>query len=108
MSNDKKKTGRKNKGDIQVLERQKVKRPRRYKVVLHNDDYTPRRFVVQVLEEVFRLSQAQAASIMMHVHNNGRGIVGTYSHEIAESKSQQTNKLARGFGYPLTTTTEPE
>ena len=105
---DKKKTGRKNKGDIQVLERVKTKKPRRHKVVLHNDDYTPRMFVVQVLEEVFRLSQAQAASIMMHVHNNGRGIIGTYPHEIAEARSERTNKLARALGFPLTTTTEPE
>ncbi len=100
------KKGTKRKEDVKLLER--LKRPRRYRVILHNDDYTPRGFVVQVLEHVFRLSRASAAGVMMHVHTTGRGVIATYSREIAEAKSEQTNKLAREFGYPLTTGIEPE
>ena len=104
MSGSKKKTGRKE--DVKVLER--TKRPRRYKVILHNDNYTPRGFVVQLLEQVFRLSRSAAAGVMLHVHNNGRGVIGTYPHGIAETRSAQANKLAREFGFPLMTSTEPE
>ena len=104
LGNSKKGTDRK--GAVQVLDR--VKRPRRYRVILHNDNYTPRAFVVQVLEEIFRLSQARAAQTMLAVHNSERGLIGVWSHEIAESKSTQANTLAREYGFPMMTTTEPE
>ena len=104
MGNSKKGTDRK--GDVQVLDR--VKRPRRYRVILQNDNYTPRAFVVQVLEEIFRLSQARAAQTMLAVHNSERGLIGVWSHEVAESKSTQANTLAREYGFPMMTTTEPE
>ncbi|MFT4974959.1 MAG: ATP-dependent Clp protease adaptor protein ClpS [Myxococcota bacterium] len=104
MGDSKKGTNRKE--DVKVLDR--LKRPRRYKVILHNDNYTPRGFVVQVLEEVFQLPAATAAGLMMLVHTTGRGVIGTYSHEIAEMKSSKTNKLARAYNYPMTTSTEPE
>jgi len=104
MSNDGKK-GTKRQDNVKVLER--TKRPRKYHVVLHNDNYTPRGFVVQVLEEVFKLPQTTASGIMMMVHTTGKGVIGTYSHEIAVEKSTRSNKLARGFGFPMTTSTEP-
>lgn len=100
----KKKTGRKE--DVKVLDR--ARRPKRYKVILHNDNFTPRAFVVQVLEEIFNLPQMTASGIMMMVHTTGRGVIGTYSHEIAVEKSTRCNKLSRAFGFPLTTSTEAE
>lgn len=105
MSNDtKKKTGRKE--DVKVLDR--TRRPRRYKVILHNDNFTPRGFVVLVLKEVFNLPEMTASGIMMMVHTTGRGVIGTYSREIAEEKSRRCNKISRDYGFPLTTSTEAE
>ena len=72
-----------------------------WKVVLHNDDYTPMEFVVEVLEEVFDKSPAEAYRIMMRVHIEGRGIAGTYAHEVAETKAHTTVDLAREAGFPL-------
>lgn len=92
--------------DVQVLDR--VKRPRRYQVVLHNDNYTPRAFVVQVLEEIFRIPAARASAIMIAVHNSDRGIIGAWTREVAESRSNTANKLAREYGFPMMTTIEPE
>jgi ATP-dependent Clp protease adaptor protein ClpS len=72
-----------------------------WKVVLHNDDYTPMQFVVEVLEEVFDRSPAEAYRIMMQVHIEGRGIAGAYAHEVAETKAHTTVDLAREAGFPL-------
>ena len=94
------------KEDVQVLDR--VQKPRRYNVILHNDNYTPRSFVVVVLEEIFRLPRARATRVMMAVHQSDRGIIAAYPHSIAESKSNKTNTLAREYGYPLMTSIEPE
>ena len=95
-------------GELATDERKRTKKPRQYKVVLHNDNYTPRQFVVLLLEEVFRLSRPQASAIMMAVHNSDRGVIGTWPHEIAEAKSNKANTIARDYGDPLMTTTEPE
>lgn len=103
MSDGKKKTNRKE--DVKVLER--TKKPRKYKVVLHNDNFTPRQFVVLLLEEIFRLPRPLAAAVMLAVHNSDRGVIGTWPREIAEEKSNRANKLAREYGFPLMTTTEP-
>ena len=100
------KDGRKRQEDTIVKER--VKKPRRYKVLLHNDDFTPMEFVVELLVKVFRRSKAESTRIMLTVHNEGAGVAGVYTHEIAESKSQTANAVARESGYPLLTTTEPE
>lgn len=100
----KKKSGQQR--DTKVLDR--TQRPQRYRVILHNDDFTPRGFVVQVLAEVFHLPQVTASSIMMVVHTTGRGVVGTYSREIAEAKSTRCNKISREFGFPMTTSIEVE
>ena len=92
--------------DVQVKERSK--RPQKYKVLLHNDDYTPMEFVIDVLEGIFHKSKAEATRIMLMVHRNGTGVAGVFSHELAESKAQQTIRLARDAGYPLMASTEPE
>jgi len=94
--------------DEQTLVKERVKRPERHKVVLHNDDYTPMEFVVQLLETLFGRSAAESTRIMLHVHRNGIGIAGVYSREIAEAKAVKSVKIARESGYPFLATTEPE
>ncbi len=91
-----------------TLVKERTKRPRKYKVLLHNDDFTPMEFVVDVLESIFFRSKAEATRIMLHVHRNGTGIAGVYSHEVAESKALKTIQVAREAGYPLMASTEPD
>jgi ATP-dependent Clp protease adaptor protein ClpS len=79
----------------------KLKRPPLYKVILLNDDYTPMEFVVQVLEVFFGLNQELATQIMLQVHVQGKGVCGTYSHEVAETKVAQVNNYARENEHPL-------
>ena len=89
-------------GESVVLEDDvKLKRPRRYKVVLLNDNYTTMEFVVEVLMDVFRKSPEDAERIMMSVHRQGMGIAGVYVKDIAESKMLAAHKRARDEGYPL-------
>ena len=88
--------------------RPKLARPRVYKVLLHNDDYTPMEFVVLVLKQVFNKSDADAMSIMLHAHTRGFAVAGVYSFEIAETKVQETMALADKAGFPLLCTMEPE
>lgn len=99
---------RKRQRDTGTLVAERTKKPRRYKVVLHNDNFTPMEFVVMVLEQIFRRTKAEATRIMLTVHNEGAGIAGTYTREVAETKAASTVKLARSEGYPLLLTTEPE
>jgi ATP-dependent Clp protease adaptor protein ClpS len=88
-----------------VKERQrsetKEQEPTLYHVVLLNDDYTPMMFVVDILEDVFQKPPAEAYRIMMQVHVNGRGIAGSYTWEIAETKADKVAGLAREAGFPL-------
>jgi ATP-dependent Clp protease adaptor protein ClpS len=91
-----------------TLVRERISRPRRFKVVFHNDDYTPMEFVVLTLEQVFHRSNAEANRIMLTVHTEGAGVAGVYPAEIAESKAQITIGMAREAGYPLLVTAEPE
>ncbi len=78
-----------------------VREPRRYKVLLHNDDYTTMEFVVLVLVNVFRKTEKEATQIMLNVHNNGVGVCGEYTAEVAELKVSLVHRLAREHGYPL-------
>ncbi len=91
-----------------VADQAAVKRPRRYKVLLHNDHYTTMEFVVMVLEDVFRRSADQAVQVMLNVHKNGIGLAGVYVKSIAEAKILEVHSLAKEHGYPLKCSMEPE
>jgi len=99
-------------GDIVTKPRTKVrpktKRPRLYKVILVNDDYTPREFVVAVLKAVFRMNEDQAYRVMITAHTRGACVVAVYTKDVAETKAKEGTELGRGEGYPLQFTTEPE
>ena len=86
----------------------KVERPRLYKVILVNDDYTPQGFVVRVLRGEFRVSEDQANRIMLTAHTRGVCMVAVYTRDVAETKATRAVDLAREQGYPLMFTTEPE
>ena len=87
---------------------EKTKRPRLYRVLLHNDDYTTREFVVHVLQTVFHRSEPEAVRIMLHVHYNGVGVAGIYTREVAETKLRTVERLAREQEFPLRLSMEPE
>ena len=88
--------------------RTKTQRPRLHKVILLNDDYTPREFVVQVLKAVFRMSEDQAYRVMMTAHRRDACVVAVYTRDVAESKATEGTEEGRKAGYPLMFTTEPE
>lgn len=92
---------------VLISTRKKVKRPRMYAVLLHNDDYTTQEFVVQILKTFFQRSDADARTIMLTVHLKGQGVAGTYSKDVAESKVAQVTDFARSQGAPLKLTAEP-
>lgn len=92
---------------VALEERTRTKKPPMYKVLLHNDDYTTKEFVVFVLQTVFQRSETDAQAIMTHVHNSGVGVAGVYTFEIAETKVQKTLQLARSNEYPLQLSIEP-
>ncbi|MBW4024149.1 MAG: ATP-dependent Clp protease adapter ClpS [Proteobacteria bacterium] len=86
----------------------KVERPKLFKVVLVNDDYTPRDFVVTVLRIEFRLNEQQSRKVMMTAHQRGVCVVAVFTKEVAETKTANAIDRARKEGYPLLFTTEPE
>ena len=88
--------------------RQKTERPRLHKVILVNDDYTPREFVVTVLKGVFAMSEDQAYRVMMTAHRRGACVVAVYTKDVAETKATEATDRGRSEGYPLLFTTEPE
>lgn len=88
--------------------KKKLKKPRLYKVLLHNDDYTTMEFVVMVLMSVFHHDEESAIRIMLHVHNNGVGVAGVFSYEIAETKVNKVQELAKQNEYPLRCSMEPD
>lgn len=94
-------------GGVATEKKVKTKRPRKYNVIMHNDDYTTMEFVVWVLKKVFHLSDAEATHCMLTVHHKGKGSVGEFTRDIAESKTQETLALAEAHGMPLMVTTEP-
>ncbi len=86
----------------------KTERPKLYKVILLNDDYTPREFVVKVLEAVFRMNESQAYRVMMTAHQRGACVIAVYTRDVAETKAKEATELGKQKGYPLFFTTEPE
>ncbi|MEZ4393407.1 MAG: ATP-dependent Clp protease adaptor ClpS [Polyangiales bacterium] len=86
----------------------KVARPKMWKVLLHNDHYTTREFVVAVLMGVFHKSETDAVQIMLHVHQKGLGVAGVYTHDVAQTKIDKVHRLARDYEYPLKLSMEPE
>jgi ATP-dependent Clp protease adaptor protein ClpS len=95
-------------GDVAVEERPATRTPRRYKVLLHNDDYTTMDFVVDLLMKHFDKSHAEATFIMLMVHRTGVGVAGVYTRDVAETKVAQATRYAREEGHPLLITMEAE
>ena len=97
-------------GDTQVVveKRSKTQKPRQWKVLLHNDDFTTMEFVIEVLRSVFHRSQAEAVELMLQVHNRGACVAGVYTREVAETKVDTVERLARASEYPFLATMEPE
>ena len=96
--------------DIQLDEKIKltVSEPKRWKVILLNDDSTPMEFVISILTEIFKHTQDSAREVMLQVHEEGSGIAGLYSFEIAEAKAVESTNLARTNGHPLQLKLEEE
>lgn len=93
-----------------VLEeiKEKITEPPMYKVLLYNDDYTTKAFVVEILTAVFNKSIEEATRLMRQVHYNGVGVCGVYPYEVAETKVNLVTRIARENGFPLKTTMERE
>jgi len=79
----------------------RLKEPAMYKVVLHNDDYTPMEFVVSLLEKLFGLDREKATRIMLLIHTHGKGVCGIFTYEIAETKVAQVNEYSQRHQHPL-------
>jgi ATP-dependent Clp protease adaptor protein ClpS len=92
--------------DVATETEKKLKKPPLYKVLLHNDDYTTKEFVVQVLQYVFHKEHTEAVQIMLHVHRKGIGVAGVFPYEVAETKVVLVESLARQHEYPLKSTME--
>jgi ATP-dependent Clp protease adaptor protein ClpS len=94
--------------DVALAERteEELHEPPKYQVILNNDDYTPMDFVVDVLQEIYKMSLEQAATVMLAVHHRGKGIAGVYPKEIAETKIELTHGRSQVAGYPLLCTME--
>lgn len=89
-------------GDLAVQSADpEVARPSMYKVVLHNDDFTPMEFVVEVLQTFFHMDSETAVQVMLTVHTRGKATCGVFTHDIAETKSHQVNQYARECQHPL-------
>ena len=99
---------RDNDTDLKTRTILKVERPRLYKVMLLNDDFTPRAFVVQILKAEFRMNDSQAQQVMLTAHKRGACVVAVFIQDIAETKATRATDMARKMGYPLLFTTEPE
>jgi ATP-dependent Clp protease adaptor protein ClpS len=88
--------------------RPKIERPKLHKVILVNDDFTPREFVVRILKAEFGMNQDQAYKVMITAHRRGVCVVAVYTKDVAETKATRATDAGRAAGYPLLFTTEPE
>jgi ATP-dependent Clp protease adaptor protein ClpS len=86
----------------------KTERPKLWKVILLNDDYTPREFVVQVLKAVFRMNETQAYAVMMTAHQKGACVIAVFTRDVADTKAKEATELGKQAGFPLYFSTEPE
>jgi ATP-dependent Clp protease adaptor protein ClpS len=93
--------------DVATQAEKKPQKPRLYKVLLLNDDYTTMEFVVRVLMSVFHHEEEKAVEIMLHVHHNGVGVAGVFTYEVAETKAKKVHELARQEEFPLRCSLEP-
>jgi ATP-dependent Clp protease adaptor protein ClpS len=93
---------------VSTAARPKTKKPRRFKVLLHNDDYTTMDFVVEILMTFFGKGATEATHIMLTIHRLGVGVAGVYPKDVAETKVAEVSDYARGQGHPLLLTIEPE
>jgi len=92
----------------ETVVRKKLEPPRKFKVIMHNDNYTTMEFVVYVLQKVFRKPLREATHIMLNIHHHGSGVCGVFTAAVAESKIKAVHAQARKHGYPLRCTMEPE
>ncbi len=93
---------------VATVIKDEVKKPKLYKVLLHNDDYSTMEFVIYVLQKHFGKTEADAHAIMLKVHNEGVGICGVYTYEVAETKVAKVSQEAQANGHPLKCSAEPE
>ena len=93
---------------LKERQRTDLKEPRRYKVIIYNDDFTTMEFVVMILKQVFFKSEEEAQALMLQVHHSDKAVVGIYSYDIAVSKANKATNMARENGYPLRLTIEKE
>lgn len=93
---------------IRERQRTDLREPRRYKVIIYNDDFTTMDFVVRILTQVFFKSEAEAEALMLQVHHGDKAVVGIYSYDVATSKVRKATDMARESGFPLRLTVEPE
>ena len=94
--------------DLELIEETTLKHPKKYKVLILNDDYTSMEFVVDILMGIFHKSYQEAQNIMLEVHKKDKGVCGVYTNEIAETKIMQVHKKARESGFPLRAEMEEE
>lgn len=95
-----------NDSDVIVDEDEEVQRPKMWRVLLHNDHYTPREFVVFILQNVFHKSEAEGKKIMLDAHTKGIAVVGIYTHEIAKTGVYLVEQYAEELSFPLRCTME--
>jgi ATP-dependent Clp protease adaptor protein ClpS len=86
----------------------KTERPPLWKVILLNDDYTPREFVVEVLKAVFRMNESQSYRVMMTAHQKGACVIAVYTKDVADTKAKEATEMGKAAGFPLYFTTEKE
>ena len=94
--------------DVAIERRSRVEKPRKFNVVVHNDNYTTMEFVVLVLMKFFHKNEAEATHIMLTVHHKGEGVAGTYTKDVAETKVQEVVAFAQTHGHPLKLSAEPD
>ena len=98
----------KQQSSVSESQRTRLKEPHRYKVYIHNDDFTTMDFVVKVLMTIFYKTKPEAEVLMMRVHRSDKAVVGIYSYDIAVSKVRKATQMARDEGYPLRLTYSPD